>query len=88
VDQRWLRADNRDLRVRREGWPAPGVSFKKRTRPTGKIPRDAIGGKASFRQDVTGIFTTSAANGSISDEDKAYVSAQIAAHTGLSERDR
>jgi hypothetical protein len=41
----------------------------------------------NFRQDVTGILTTSAANGSINDEDKAYLSAQIAAHTGLSPQD-
>jgi hypothetical protein len=41
----------------------------------------------NFRQDVTGILTTSAANGSINDEDKAYLSVQIAAHTGLSPQD-
>ena len=44
-------------------------------------------GTINFRQDVTGILTTSAADGSISDEDKAYLSAQIAAHTGLSPQD-
>jgi hypothetical protein len=41
----------------------------------------------NFRQDVTGILATSAASGSISDEDKAYLNAQIAAHTGLSQAD-
>jgi hypothetical protein len=44
-------------------------------------------GDNNFRQDVAGILTASAANGSISDEDKAYLSAQIAAHTGLSTQD-
>jgi hypothetical protein len=44
-------------------------------------------GNDNFRQDVTGILTASAANGSISDEDKSYLSAQIAAHTGLSDQD-
>jgi hypothetical protein len=41
----------------------------------------------NFRQDVSGILTASAASGSISDEDKAYLSAQIAARTGLSPQD-
>jgi len=41
----------------------------------------------NFKQDVTGILATSTASGSISDEDKAYLTAQIAAHTGLSQAD-
>jgi hypothetical protein len=41
----------------------------------------------NFKQDVTGILATSAASGSISDEDKAYLTAQIAAHTGLAQAD-
>jgi hypothetical protein len=56
----------------------------------GRITRAGLStkpGNDNFRQDVTGILTTSAANGSISDEDKAYLSAQIAAHTGLSPQD-
>jgi hypothetical protein len=41
----------------------------------------------NFRQDAAAIIASSAANGSMSDEDKAYLSAQIAAHTGLSAQD-
>jgi hypothetical protein len=44
-------------------------------------------GNDSFRQDVTGILTSSAATGSITEDDKSYLSAQIAAHTGLSPQD-
>jgi hypothetical protein len=41
----------------------------------------------NFRQDVSGILTASAANGAITDEDKAYLSQQIASHIGLSLQD-
>jgi hypothetical protein len=41
----------------------------------------------NFRQDAAAIIASSAANGSVSDEDKAYLSAQIAARTGLSAQD-
>jgi hypothetical protein len=57
------------------------VNHVMRSSPSAKSEND------NFRQDVTGILTTSAANGSITDEDKSYLSAQIAAHTGLSPQD-
>jgi hypothetical protein len=57
------------------------VNHVMRSGPSAKSEND------NFRQDVTGILTTSAANGSITDEDKSYLSAQIAAHTGLSPQD-
>jgi hypothetical protein len=41
----------------------------------------------NFKQEVTSLLATSAANGSISDEDKTYLTAQIAAHAGLSQAD-
>ena len=41
----------------------------------------------NFRQDVTAMLSSSAASGAMTDEDKAYLSAQIAAHTGLSPQD-
>lgn len=41
----------------------------------------------AVRQDTSRILMTSVANGSVSDEDKAYLSAQIAAQTGVSAQD-
>ena len=55
-----------------------------------RLTRAGTTGGASadnFKQDVSGILTTSAASGSISDEDKAYLTAQIASHTGVSQAD-
>lgn len=55
----------------------------------GRITRAGPPTKATgdtLRQDSIDIFTA-AANGSISDEDKAYLSAQIAARTGMSPQD-
>jgi hypothetical protein len=41
----------------------------------------------SIRQDAARILAVSAANGSISGEDKAYLTAEVAARTGLNEQD-
>ena len=41
----------------------------------------------NLKQDVLGILATSAANGSISDDDKAYLTSRVAAHSGLSQED-
>jgi hypothetical protein len=57
------------------------VSRITRAGPSAKVGDD------TFRQDATAILKASAANGSISDEDKGYLSAQIATHTGLSPQD-
>jgi hypothetical protein len=57
------------------------VNHVMRSSPSAKSEND------NFRQDLTGILTTSAANGFMTDEDKSYLSAQIAAHTGLSPHD-
>jgi hypothetical protein len=41
----------------------------------------------SVRQDAARVLAASAASGSISDEDKAYLTAAVSAHTGLTEQD-
>jgi hypothetical protein len=72
------------------GGAAPATAVLSSANPidaaVNRLTRSATAANATndgFRQDVTGILATSAASGSISDEDKAYLTSQVAAHTGL-----